>query len=53
MSDPADKELPQDHFYLPNFCAPSALLAVVLLACIAVLYPIYQRFAGAGGMRLG
>jgi len=28
-------------------------LAVLLLACIAVLYPIYQRFAGAGGMRLG
>jgi len=28
-------------------------LAMLLLACIAVLYPIYQRFAGAGGMRLG
>ena len=28
-------------------------LAMVLLVCIAVLYPIYQRFAGAGGMRLG
>ncbi|MDP6563354.1 MAG: ABC transporter permease [Alphaproteobacteria bacterium] len=28
-------------------------LAVVLLVCIAVLYPIYQRFAGAGGMKLG
>ncbi len=28
-------------------------LAMVLLLCIAVLYPIYQRFAGAGGMKLG
>ena len=28
-------------------------LAMLLLACIAVLYPIYHRFAGAGGMRLG
>ena len=28
-------------------------LAMVLLLCIALLYPIYQRFAGAGGMRLG
>ncbi len=28
-------------------------LAIVLLACISVLYPIYHRFAGAGGMRLG
>ena len=26
---------------------------LLLLVCIAVLYPIYQRFAGAGGMRLG
>lgn len=31
----------------------AASLAVVLLACIAVIYPIYQRFAGAGGLRLG
>jgi putative spermidine/putrescine transport system permease protein len=28
-------------------------LAMLLLACIAVLYPVYHRFAGAGGMRLG
>ncbi len=28
-------------------------LAIVLLACIAVLYPLYHRFAGAGGMKLG
>jgi len=28
-------------------------LAVLLLACIAVLYPLYQRFAGPGGMRFG
>ncbi|MDP6704800.1 MAG: ABC transporter permease [Alphaproteobacteria bacterium] len=28
-------------------------LAMVLLVCIAVLYPLYQRFAGAGGMKLG
>ena len=28
-------------------------LAMVLLVCISVLYPIYHRFAGAGGMRLG
>jgi putative spermidine/putrescine transport system permease protein len=28
-------------------------LAMLLLACIAVLYPLYQRFAGAGGMKLG
>ncbi|MDA1100570.1 MAG: ABC transporter permease [Proteobacteria bacterium] len=28
-------------------------LAVLLLACIGVLYPLYQRFAGAGGMKLG
>ena len=28
-------------------------LAMLLLVCIAVLYPIYHRFAGAGGMKLG
>jgi putative spermidine/putrescine transport system permease protein len=28
-------------------------LAMVLLICISVLYPLYQRFAGAGGMKLG
>ncbi len=28
-------------------------LAILLLVCIAVLYPLYQRFAGAGGMKLG
>jgi putative spermidine/putrescine transport system permease protein len=28
-------------------------LAMLLLACIAVLYPVYHRFAGTGGMRLG
>ena len=28
-------------------------LAIVLLACIAVLYPLYHRFAGAGGVKLG
>ncbi len=28
-------------------------LAILLLACIGVLYPLYQRFAGAGGMKLG
>ena len=28
-------------------------LAMLLLVCIAVLYPFYQRFAGAGGMKLG
>ena len=28
-------------------------LAMLLLICIAVLYPLYQRFAGAGGMKLG
>ena len=31
----------------------AAALAMLLLACIAVLYPVYQRFAGSGGMRLG
>ena len=31
----------------------AAALAMLLLLCIAVLYPLYQRFAGAGGMRLG
>lgn len=28
-------------------------LAIVLLACIAVLYPLYHRFAGVGGVKLG
>ena len=28
-------------------------LAILLLLCIAVLYPLYHRFAGAGGMKLG
>ncbi|MCH9674529.1 MAG: ABC transporter permease, partial [Gammaproteobacteria bacterium] len=27
-------------------------LALVLLVCIAVLYPLYHRYAGAGGMKL-
>jgi len=31
----------------------AAALALVLLVCIMVLYPLYQRFAGAGGMKLG
>jgi putative spermidine/putrescine transport system permease protein len=31
----------------------AAALAVLLLACIAVIYPVYQRFAGAGGLKLG
>jgi putative spermidine/putrescine transport system permease protein len=31
----------------------AAALAIVLLICISVLYPIYHRFAGAGGMKLG
>ena len=31
----------------------AAALAIVLLVCISVLYPIYHRFAGAGGMKLG
>ena len=28
-------------------------LAMLLLLCIAVLYPVYNRFAGSGGIRLG
>jgi len=28
-------------------------LAILLLLCIAALYPFYQRFAGAGGIKLG
>ena len=28
-------------------------LAIVLLLCIVVLYPLYHRFAGTGGIKLG
>ena len=28
-------------------------LAILLLLCIALLYPLYNRFAGAGGIKLG
>jgi len=31
----------------------ASALAILLLLCIAALYPFYQRFAGAGGIKLG
>jgi putative spermidine/putrescine transport system permease protein len=31
----------------------AAALAIVLLVCISVLYPIYHRFAGVGAIKLG
>lgn len=46
MSERPDRELSQDHFYLPNLCAPSAILVVVLLAELIAIALTLARQSG-------